>query len=157
MQAKFKLIDVARVSGRDEYPITNTITQIGRIDQLIPGVEQIVIAQDTISRYHAVIEYKNNAFWVMDQGSSNGTKLNNVKLTTQQQLKSCDVLQFDRFKFIFQEITPDNSDATLIEPIAQAQDGDATVLEPIPQEQEAQEMSPAEFDQLFTDIDKNRK
>jgi Mg-chelatase subunit ChlD len=71
-----QLIDMGGITDQESYPLTTAITQIGRIKgKESEGVTYIIIPEKSISRHHAVIEYRNHDFWVMDQGSGNGTKL----------------------------------------------------------------------------------
>jgi len=51
----------------------------------------------------------------MDQGSGNGTKLNNQLLTEEHRLKHGDILTFDTFNFMFAEPEMEQSDATVVQ------------------------------------------
>jgi len=111
-----QLVDMRGVTDQQSYPLTTEITQIGRIKgKETPGVTYIVIPEKSISRHHAVIEYRNHAFWVMDQGSGNGTKLNNQLLEEEHRLKHGDILTFDTFNFMFSEPEMEQSDATVVQ------------------------------------------
>lgn len=133
-----KLVDTFRITGKPEYPITTTITQIGRVKgNPIPDVSYLVIDQKSISRHHAVIEYRNLAFWVMDQGSGNGTKLNGSLITEERRLKHGDTLLFDNHEFSFHEAGMENIDATVVQPSDNQATAGATA-----------------FDMAFEDVDK---
>ncbi|MEG0509564.1 MAG: FHA domain-containing protein, partial [Eubacterium sp.] len=49
------------------------------------------INSNSVSRKHCVIEYIDNDFYISDIGSSNGTRVNNVKLINNEKKK----LSFD--------------------------------------------------------------
>lgn len=63
----------------------------------------IVIAKPTISSFHATIEYKNMIFYLEDQRSTNGTKLNDNKMQANMpvRLKNGDRINFATFTFKF--------------------------------------------------------
>ena len=91
------LRDVSGVTGEDTYKISEKNTKIGRKEK----INQIVINQDTISRQHAVIEYKNYAYWISDQDSSNGTFLNGEKIANEMRLSNGDTISIDVYDFEF--------------------------------------------------------
>jgi NADH dehydrogenase len=51
------------------------------------------LADGGLSRRHAKIEFRDGAYWLVDQGSTNGTRLNGVRLTAPQQLRTGDVIE----------------------------------------------------------------
>lgn len=123
-----ELIDMRGITDQQSYPLKTTITQVGRIKGKVSNdVTYIVIPEKGVSRHHAVIEFRNHAFWVMDQGSGNGTKLNNRLLTEEQHLKHGDILTFDTFNFMFSEPDMEQSDATVV----QASRSQAETIEPV--------------------------
>ncbi len=66
-----------RLTGADltePYRLTQAITRIGRD----PGNE-VVISRDNVSSLHATIDYREGSFYLEDQRSTNGTKLNGGK------------------------------------------------------------------------------
>lgn len=111
-----KLIDVYGVSGQKEYTLNTELTLIGRVKgKESDDVSHIVINKKSVSRHHAVIEYRNHAFWLMDQGSGNGTTLNGSAVTEERRLKHGDVICFDDFEFTFTEPELEQSDATVMQ------------------------------------------
>ncbi len=126
-----KLIDISGITGTKEHLITTPITQIGRIEgKQTTDVTHIVIPETSISRHHAVIEYRNHGFRVMDQGSGNGTRLNDVQLGEEKSLKHGDMLAFGDFVFEFIEPDMEHSDATVVQaPGSQAASGMAHDME----------------------------
>ncbi len=91
------LRDVSGITGQGIFKIGKKVTKIGRIDR----INHITIDQSTISRQHAIIEYKNYSFWITDQGSSNGTFLNGNKIAAQMRLNHGDKITFDIYEFVF--------------------------------------------------------
>lgn len=91
------LRDVSEVTGEDTYKIREKNTKIGRKEK----INQIVINQDTISRQHAVIEYKDYVYWIIDQDSANGTFLNGQEIEKEMRLNSGDTISFDVYDFEF--------------------------------------------------------
>ncbi len=63
----------------------------------------IVIAQPAVSSFHATIEFRNMAFFLEDQRSTNGTMLNNQRMKPNDpvRLKSGDHITFANFNFTF--------------------------------------------------------
>lgn len=111
-----KLLDMRGVTGQKSFDLTTRITQIGRIKgKESDEVGYIVIPEAGVSRHHAVIEYRNHAFWIMDQGSGNGSKLNNQLLTEEHRLKHGDILTFDNYNFMFSDPEIEQSDSTVIQ------------------------------------------
>ena len=58
------------------YPITKEITQIGR-----KSSNDIVIQKPGVSRVHAQIHYEEGQFILYDINSSNGTFINDMRIT----------------------------------------------------------------------------
>ena len=104
-QATAQLIDVVRASNNSllPYAIDKQKTSIGR-----DSSNDIVIVQDSVSSFHATIDYKNGYFYVEDHRSTNGTYLEGERLRNNKpvQLKSGDRIDFAVFEFRF--IIPDH-------------------------------------------------
>ena len=62
----------------------------------------IVLERPSIGREHAVIEYRDGAFYMRDQGSRNGTYLNGSKLVGEVSLRNNDVIAFHNIEFRFE-------------------------------------------------------
>ena len=103
-----KLLDVMRASPRGVLPLSmeRDKLRVGR-----DAKNDIVIAKDTISSFHATIEYKDGYFLLEDHRSSNGTNLNQRPLAPNQpvELKSGDRIDFAEFEFRF--LLPDQQPA----------------------------------------------
>jgi len=91
------LRDVSGVTEQGIFKISKKVTNIGRKDR----INHIAIDQETISRQHAIIEYKNYSFWIIDQGSSNGTFLNGKQIDDEMRLNHGDTISFDVYEFEF--------------------------------------------------------
>jgi uncharacterized protein YegL len=72
-------------------------------------LDYIVIPQSTIGRRHAMIEYKDFGYWIMDQGSINGTFVNDRPVTSEVRLKHGDRVRLHRIEFEF--VMPEMSEA----------------------------------------------
>ncbi|QXW25783.1 FHA domain-containing protein [Acinetobacter johnsonii] len=59
----------------------------------------IVLQQAEISRKHAAFYLRDQALWVQDLNSSNGTFVNDVKIENEALLKEGDIVQFASLKF----------------------------------------------------------
>jgi pSer/pThr/pTyr-binding forkhead associated (FHA) protein/Mg-chelatase subunit ChlD len=83
---------------RIPYKIEKDVTNIGRSKR-----NDLVIEEPAISSFHATIEYRNMYFYLEDQRSTNGTLVNDQKLSANDpvRLKSGDCISFAKFKFIF--------------------------------------------------------
>lgn len=99
--------DIGNVTGMASHSIVKKETTIGRADSAgakgdKPALD-ITIPEDTISAFHATIEYQNNNFFLIDQRSTNGTSLNSQRIPSgePQRLKSGDIISFDKFTFKF--------------------------------------------------------
>jgi pSer/pThr/pTyr-binding forkhead associated (FHA) protein/Mg-chelatase subunit ChlD len=105
------LIDVENVTGNKTLALNKKVTKIGRNPD-----NDVVIARDTVSGFHAMIEYKEDFFYLEDQRSMNKTYLNEDEIGPHvlKRLKSGDEIMFDIYKFLF--ILPDQipSGATII-------------------------------------------
>lgn len=91
------LRDVSGITEQGIFKISEKVTRIGRKDQ----INHIAIDQETISRQHAIIEYKNHFFWIIDQGSSNGTFLNGKRIVDEERLNQGDIISLDVYGLEF--------------------------------------------------------
>ena len=84
----------------------------------------IVLQAAEISRKHAAFLLKEQALWVQDLNSSNGTFINDVRVEQEGLLKEGDIVQFASFKFSVLEPAQEIA-AVLIQPT------EVVVLEPV--------------------------
>jgi Mg-chelatase subunit ChlD len=101
------LIDVGKAISTESLtlPFNKDSLRIGR-----DVGNDIVIARETISSFHATIEYKDGYFYLEDLRSTNGTCLNDDKLGHNEpvRLKSGDKIDFSihEFRFLIPDQTP---------------------------------------------------
>jgi FHA domain len=103
-------------------------------DQSVVGRDpscEIVVSDGSVSRRHARLERRAGAWWVVDQGSANGTYLNSLRIA-EQALKHGQELRFGALAFRVD--LKEDPEATVATPIALV-DNSATVMaqpEPAP-------------------------
>ncbi|MGH8489010.1 MAG: VWA domain-containing protein [Gammaproteobacteria bacterium] len=97
------------------YDVTGGPTLIGRA----PRAGGLVIPGKGVSREHAVVEYRDYAYWVLDQGSANGTFVNNKRVERVQRLNHGDRVRFNETDFLFLMPGRKEADPTVIVPLEQ--------------------------------------
>ncbi len=85
------------VSGAKIYIYLEHNT-IGALDD-----NDIVLAGDYISRYHAILDYKNNKYYIIDHNSQNGIKVNNDPANNQE-IKNGDTISFGPLEVTFKTL-----------------------------------------------------
>jgi len=96
------LKDVGGVTDQDVFEIRKKVTRIGRVaGSEDERIGYVVVNKETISRHHAVIEYKKHSFWITDLGSANGTFLKGRRITNEVRLNHGDTISFDTYDFEF--------------------------------------------------------
>ena len=96
------LYDRSGHSGTERHELTGRLTVVGRMaPEAEERLQSLVIDNATIGRRHAVIEYKNHGFWVIDQKSLNGTFVNDKRVTDEVCLKHGDRVRFHKIEFEF--------------------------------------------------------
>jgi pSer/pThr/pTyr-binding forkhead associated (FHA) protein/Mg-chelatase subunit ChlD len=95
---KAHLVDSNKIVSEKPLLLDRTTTAIGR-----DAGNDIVIPKETVSSQHAAIEFKSGHFYLEDQRSANGTKLNDQKIEANKpiRLKSGDRITFDIYEFTF--------------------------------------------------------
>ncbi|MGE3773449.1 MAG: VWA domain-containing protein [Gammaproteobacteria bacterium] len=107
------LVDVNGLSGEAPRKIGEKPLMIGRIAGSDPDyLDYYVVNKATVGRRHAVIRAKDRAYWLVDQGSVNGTFVNDEKVLGERQLRHGDRVKFHRFEFEFQ--CPDGVNQTVV-------------------------------------------
>ena len=83
---------------KGEYPATpRGAYYIGRING-----NDMIMPDYAISKRHAIIDVENGTYYLRDAGSTNGTKINGLRLAKKRvQLKDKDVIGFARYEFTF--------------------------------------------------------
>jgi pSer/pThr/pTyr-binding forkhead associated (FHA) protein/Mg-chelatase subunit ChlD len=104
------LNDIHGYTAHASYKLGNMPTILGRTAGTdTDHMNYIVIPQTTIGRRHALIEYKDYAYWIMDQGSINGTFVNDQMITGETRLKHGDRVRLHKYEFEF--VMPEMVDA----------------------------------------------
>src|SRR3989442_5099887 len=105
--------------GNDSVTIRGTCS-IGRARS-----SQVVLADEKVSRHHAVIHAQGvNEYWLVDLGSSNGTYLNSRRVTQSIQLRDQDRIEIGPFHLVFRQ-----PQAARVAPATATTDIDKTVHE----------------------------
>ena len=64
-------------------------------------LDYIVVNESTIGRRHALVEFKDYSFWIIDQGSINGTFVNGELVNSEVRLKHGDRIRLHKCEFEF--------------------------------------------------------
>ncbi|MFH1985569.1 MAG: protein kinase [Pseudomonadota bacterium] len=93
-----RLVDTENTSGKPDFRIGGTVFRIGRHPS-----SDLILTQGTVSGRHAIIELRQNQYVVIDQKSTNKTRLNGEILEPERPytLKNGDEIRLDVFPFIF--------------------------------------------------------
>lgn len=87
---------VNRNAPEQSFPLQYEYTEVGRDEKCA-----IKLTAASVSRFHAVIHRMNNAYYVADTASTNGTYLNGNRITDKTLLVNGDILQLGDKEFIF--------------------------------------------------------
>lgn len=93
-----KLVRVNDSFAGEEFILSEQENTIGRTDDNF-----ILLSDSSISRKHAVIHRRGEAYFIEDQGSSNGTRLNGQDVDGRQELSTQDIVEFGNVEFVFAE------------------------------------------------------
>lgn len=79
-----------KINGETDFEVTSPMVTIGR------GSDNVISFPDdtNVSRYHARIEQREDGFWLVEQGSSNGTTLNGADFDGEVLLQDGDAILF---------------------------------------------------------------
>lgn len=111
-EARAFLNDLHGLTSQTTYDLGRKPTMIGRVGGSdTEHLNYVVIPETTIGRRHALIEYKDYAFWIMDQGSINGTFVNDKMVTTETRLKHGDRIRLHKWELEF--VMPDMADSSM--------------------------------------------
>ncbi len=103
------LNDIHGVTKQATFALGNKPTMLGRVaGKDTASLYYFVIPETTIGRRHALIEYKDFSYWIIDQGSINGTFVNNKAVTSEVRLKHGDVIRLHKIEFEF--VMPEMAD-----------------------------------------------
>ncbi len=97
------LMELGKSGEPVRHRLSHRATMLGRVaGRETPDLGYIVVGQSTVGRRHALIEYRDYGFWLIDQGSVNGTFLNGERITGEARLKHGDRIRLHRAEFEFQ-------------------------------------------------------
>lgn len=89
--SRFVLRVVAGPNEGAVYQVDDDGASLGRSDD-----NRIMLADDELSRRHALIEAREGGYWLSDRGSTNGTYLNGAPVTAARPLQLGDVITLGR-------------------------------------------------------------
>lgn len=96
-------------NGSERYDLGAQTVIIGRAGGNDPTRMYIIVPEKTVGRWHATIERRGQTFWVRDEGSVNGTYINDERVIGEQPLKHRDTLRVHTHSYEFE--IPDLGDA----------------------------------------------
>ncbi len=99
--------DISGSTSKSTYKLGTKPVMFGRVEGTATDhLEYIVIPESTIGRRHALISYKDYSYWISDQGSINGTFVNDEMITGEVRLKHGDRIRLykSEFEFIMPEM-----------------------------------------------------
>jgi Mg-chelatase subunit ChlD len=139
--------DVNNFTASKQYQLGRKPTMFGRVaGKDTAHLNYLVIPESTIGRRHALIEYKDFGYWISDQGSINGTFVNDKMISNEVCLKHGDRVRLHKFEFEFTMPEMDDAGKTVMSSSEYAAPSDtsdaATVLNSA--ESEMDEMPGAE-------------
>lgn len=122
---KAVLYDVYDPSDIKRHELGAKPVVIGRVSGSDPAMDYIVVDERTVGRWHATVERRGQSFWIRDEGSVNGTFVNDQRVTAEHPLKHGDMVRVHRheFEFVIPELF--DSDRTMISPEAKMKRPDA--------------------------------
>jgi len=104
------LNDIYGYTPQSSYKLGKKPIMLGRVAGMdTEHLDYIVIPQSTIGRRHSLIDYKDYTYWIVDQGSINGTFVNDVPITSEVRLKHGDKIRLHKYEFEF--VMPELADA----------------------------------------------
>lgn len=83
-------------SGQKEVPLNSQAVSIGR-----DPTNDLVLSDSMVSRRHAMLELRNETYYVRDNNSSNGTFVNGDRLEEEVALKDGDLVSIGSSKLLF--------------------------------------------------------
>jgi hypothetical protein len=103
-------------NNNERYELGEKTVIIGRAGGNDPERMYIVVPEKTVGRWHATIERRGQTFWVRDEGSVNGTYINDERVIGEQPLKHRDTLRLHNHSFEFEIPDLADSDRTMLSP-----------------------------------------
>jgi len=100
----------------ERYDIGAQTVIIGRAGGNDPTRMYIIVPEKTVGRWHATIERRGQTFWVRDEGSVNGTYINDERVIGEQPLKHRDTLRVHSHTYEFEIPELADADRTMLSP-----------------------------------------
>ncbi|HBC85871.1 MAG TPA: hypothetical protein DCZ94_02845 [Lentisphaeria bacterium] len=91
-----KLIILSEQFRGKSFELLNDKYSVGRVDQ-----REICIKDPTVSTYHCEFIKKGGTYTIKDCQSTNGTRVNNIPITGEQDLQSSDILQVGGVEILY--------------------------------------------------------
>ena len=107
--------DLHGKTGKATHKLGRRPLMFGRVaGQDSENFDYVVVDEATIGRRHALIEFRDHACWIIDQGSINGTFVNDLMVETRRRLKHGDRIRLYKceFEFIMPEL--EDIDSTVV-------------------------------------------
>ena len=121
------LNDYRGYTSQASYKLDSKPTMLGRVaGKDSDHLNFIVIAESTIGRRHALIDYKDYGYWISDQGSINGTFVNDKHITSEVRLKHGDKVRLHKYEFEFVMPETSGASATVVSSTVVASEGVAS-------------------------------
>ena len=99
--------DLHGKTGKATHKLGTRPLMFGRVaGQDSENFDYVVVDEATVGRRHALIEFRDHACWIIDQGSINGTFVNDLMVETRRRLKHGDRIRLYKceFEFIMPEL-----------------------------------------------------
>lgn len=99
--------DLQSKTDKQTHKLGAKPTMFGRVaGKDTEHLDYIVVNESTIGRRHALIEFKDYSYWIIDQGSINGTFVNGQAVSSEVRLKHGDRIRLHKcdFEFIMPEM-----------------------------------------------------
>ncbi|MFT4564158.1 MAG: pSer/pThr/pTyr-binding forkhead associated (FHA) protein [Gammaproteobacteria bacterium] len=101
--------DVNGYTDHQSFRLHEKPMMVGRVAGMdTEHLDYLVVNKGTVGRRHAVVKFKDYSFWIVDQGSVNGTFVNGERISGEHQLKHGDKIRFHKYDFDFSQ--PDMDD-----------------------------------------------
>ena len=128
--------DLQGKTDKPTHKLGSKPTMFGRVaGKDTDYLDYIVVNESTIGRRHALIEFKDYSFWIVDQGSINGTFVNGEPVNSEVRLKHGDRIRLHKCEFEFIMPEMEDSGKTVIsktvfasQPVAMDESEEATQL-----------------------------
>ena len=109
------LLDTDGHAAQPPRRLTAKPLMVGRVGgDDVDQLDYYAVDKPTIGRRHAVIKCRDSAFWIVDQGSVNGTFVNGQRVAGERRLRNGDHIKFHHYEFEFQLPGGSSSEATMV-------------------------------------------